>query len=213
MIPTHVNLDCENNFPRPLSRSCRQRCQITRLSNGVHPAPAGYRQIWRYIHAWMKAQLSLKRLARENAMPVTLKDIAARVGLSVNSVSGRCGTRTISPLTPDAASKPSPRTRLSPQHECPQPVLKQSFTIGVAVTELNNPVRMDFCERLRQLAEQDGTASSAPAYRFIKPVKTPIPFPTCCPAALMGWCLLSGFRLDDQPPAKSSLTANEPPCQ
>ncbi len=59
LIPTHVNLDCENNFPKTTEPvNVGNDAQITRLSNGVHPAPAGYRQIGDTFYAWMKAQLS-----------------------------------------------------------------------------------------------------------------------------------------------------------
>ena len=58
LIPTHVNLDCENNFPKTTEPvNVGNEAQITRLSNGVHPAPAGYRQIGDTFYAWMKAQL------------------------------------------------------------------------------------------------------------------------------------------------------------
>lgn len=58
LIPTNVNLDCENNFPKisePVNAG--NDAKITRLNNGVHPAPAGYRQIGDTFYAWMKAQL------------------------------------------------------------------------------------------------------------------------------------------------------------
>ncbi|MEI3004498.1 MAG: hypothetical protein V8T87_07730 [Victivallales bacterium] len=35
-------------------------------------------------------------------------------------------------------------------------MLRQTNTIGVAVTEIDNPVRMEFCERLRSLAARSG---------------------------------------------------------
>ena len=90
-------------------------------------------------------------------MPVTLKDIAARVGLSVNSVSRALRDKNDIALDTRRRIKAIARELgYRPNLNARSLVLKQSFSIGVAVTELNNPVRMDFCERLRQLAEQDG---------------------------------------------------------
>ena len=90
-------------------------------------------------------------------MPVTLKDIAARVGLSINSVSRALRDKNDIALDTRRRIKAIARELgYRPNLNARSLVLKQSFTIGVAVTELNNPVRMDFCERLRQLAEQDG---------------------------------------------------------
>ncbi len=90
-------------------------------------------------------------------MPVTLKDIAARVGLSVNSVSRALRDKDdIAIDTRRRVKAVAQELGYRPNMNARSLVLKQSFTIGVAVTELNNPVRMDFCERLRQLAEQDG---------------------------------------------------------
>lgn len=58
IIPTSLNLDCDNNFPtvtEPVNVS--NEAMITRQSNGVHPAPAGYRQIGDTFYAWMKYYL------------------------------------------------------------------------------------------------------------------------------------------------------------
>ena len=85
-------------------------------------------------------------------MPVTLKDIAARVGLSVNSVSRALRDKNDIALDTRRRIKAIARELgYRPNLNARSLVLKQSFSIGVAVTELNNPVRMDFCERLRQL--------------------------------------------------------------
>jgi DNA-binding LacI/PurR family transcriptional regulator len=90
-------------------------------------------------------------------MAVTLKDIAARVGLSVNSVSRALRDKQDIALdTRRRVKAVASELGYRPNLNARSLVLKQSFSIGVAVTELNNPVRMDFCERLRQLAEQDG---------------------------------------------------------
>jgi len=49
LVPAQVNLDCVNNYP--IDDAGRQ-------NNGVHPAPAGYRQIGDSIYAWLKSQLA-----------------------------------------------------------------------------------------------------------------------------------------------------------
>lgn len=59
IIPTNVNLDCENNFPvfsEPVNTG--NAAKITRQSNGVHPASAGYRQIGDTFYCWLKYQLN-----------------------------------------------------------------------------------------------------------------------------------------------------------
>ena len=59
IIPTNVNLDCENNFPvvsEPVNIG--NASKITRQSNGVHPASAGYRQIGDTFYCWLKYQLN-----------------------------------------------------------------------------------------------------------------------------------------------------------
>ena len=63
LIPTNVNLDCENNFPaykmaiNGVNFKGNKRT-ITRQSNGVHPAPAGYNQMGDTFYCWFKYQLS-----------------------------------------------------------------------------------------------------------------------------------------------------------
>lgn len=59
LIPTNVNLDCENNFPT-VSEAVNggNTAKITRQSNGLHPAVAGYNQIGDTFYAWLKYQLS-----------------------------------------------------------------------------------------------------------------------------------------------------------
>ncbi len=59
VVPTEVNLDCQNGFPMqtvPCNSQAEAKC--TRLSNGVHPAASGYRQIGDSMYAWLKARLA-----------------------------------------------------------------------------------------------------------------------------------------------------------
>lgn len=63
LIPTAVNLDCENNFPArkemingPAVKGSRHT--IVRQSNGVHPAGAGYHQMGDTFYCWLKYHLS-----------------------------------------------------------------------------------------------------------------------------------------------------------
>jgi lysophospholipase L1-like esterase len=48
IIPTSLNLDCENNFPVFKGVQC----------NGVHPTAAGYNQMGDTYYSWMKYWLS-----------------------------------------------------------------------------------------------------------------------------------------------------------
>ena len=88
---------------------------------------------------------------------VTLKDIASRVGVSINTVShalkdkpdiGAETVRRIKAAAAELGYRPNPAARSL--------VLKKSYTIGAAMTEIDNPVRVEFCEKLRVLAAQDG---------------------------------------------------------
>ncbi len=59
LIPTNLNLDCENHFPtteEPISADSSR--QTVRQRNGVHPAEDGYNQIGNTIYCWLKYQLS-----------------------------------------------------------------------------------------------------------------------------------------------------------
>ena len=59
VVPAEVNLDCENGFPSVQSvRNAQVEDKCVRLSNGVHPASAGYRQIGDSMYAWLKACLA-----------------------------------------------------------------------------------------------------------------------------------------------------------
>ncbi|MBR7144272.1 MAG: SGNH/GDSL hydrolase family protein [Lentisphaeria bacterium] len=59
MIPGNTNLDCENNFPAKVSAVNARNEKVTYLkqNNGVHPAPAGYRQMGDTYYAWLKNML------------------------------------------------------------------------------------------------------------------------------------------------------------
>ncbi len=55
LIPAYVNLDAARNYPTAeVPANARSTVKIVRLNNGVHPAPAGYRQMADSIYAWMK---------------------------------------------------------------------------------------------------------------------------------------------------------------
>lgn len=59
MIPSNVGLDTENNFPvRKEPVNSQNKTVVSRQSNGVHPAPAGYNQIGDTFYAWLKNQLA-----------------------------------------------------------------------------------------------------------------------------------------------------------
>lgn len=59
IIPTNVNLDCENNFPKAKDNvNVGNDATTERQSNGVHPSAAGYRQIGDTFYAFMKYYLS-----------------------------------------------------------------------------------------------------------------------------------------------------------
>ena len=59
IIPTYLNLDCENNFPiinSPINAGNKRT--LPRLNNGVHPSRDGYKQIGDTFYSWMKAMLA-----------------------------------------------------------------------------------------------------------------------------------------------------------
>jgi len=59
LVPVHVNLDCLHNYPaQDVQWNAHTEATGRRLSNGVHPAPAGYQQIGDSLYAWLKAELS-----------------------------------------------------------------------------------------------------------------------------------------------------------
>ena len=90
-------------------------------------------------------------------MAATMKDIAKLVGVSINTVShalknkpdiSREMTRRIQQAAADLGYRPNLSAR--------NLVLKKSYIIGLGVTEIDNPVRVEFCEKLRVLAQRDG---------------------------------------------------------
>lgn len=59
LIPTNINLDCENNYPtvtEPISAN-EKHTRIVRQNNAVHPNNGGYRQIGDTFYCWMKYRL------------------------------------------------------------------------------------------------------------------------------------------------------------
>lgn len=59
IIPTYVNLDCENNYPgREEPVNARSTKTVFRQNNAVHPAPEGYYQIADSIYYWLKYRLA-----------------------------------------------------------------------------------------------------------------------------------------------------------
>ena len=86
-------------------------------------------------------------------MAVTLKDVAALVGVSVNTVSLALKDKPeIKLKTRERVKAAAEALGYRPNLNARSLVLRQTNTIGVAVTEIDNPVRMEFCERLRSLA-------------------------------------------------------------
>lgn len=62
LVPTYINLDCENNFPAAAEAvNAGNERKITRQNNGVHPAPAGYNQIGDTFYCWLKNQLNSEK--------------------------------------------------------------------------------------------------------------------------------------------------------
>ena len=89
-------------------------------------------------------------------MAVTLKDIAAMVGVSVNTVSRALKDKPdIGPKTSSRIKEAAAALGYRPNLNARSLVLKKTFTIGILVTEPDNPVRIEFCERLRGYAAND----------------------------------------------------------
>ena len=62
MIPSNVGLDTENNFPtKKEAVNAENPTQVSRQSNGVHPAATGYNQIGDVYYAWLKNMLAEKQ--------------------------------------------------------------------------------------------------------------------------------------------------------
>lgn len=58
LIPAHVNLDCQHNYPASqVPANARTTEVITRLNNSVHPNANGYHQIGDSVYCWLKASL------------------------------------------------------------------------------------------------------------------------------------------------------------
>lgn len=56
LIPTHVNLDCEHNYPASqVFANGRSADKVTRLNNSVHPNTSGYQQIADSVYCWLKS--------------------------------------------------------------------------------------------------------------------------------------------------------------
>ena len=90
-------------------------------------------------------------------MAATLKDVAALVGVSVNTASRALKDKTdIGIPTRQRVKEAAAALGYRPNLNARSLVLKKSSIIGVAVTEPDNPVRMEFCEKLRQLAAAEG---------------------------------------------------------
>ena len=90
-------------------------------------------------------------------MPATLKDLAALVGVSVNTVSRALKDKPdIGLQTRQRIKEAAVALGYRPNLNARSLVLKKSSIIGVAITESDNPVRMEFCEKLRKIADQEG---------------------------------------------------------
>ncbi len=89
-------------------------------------------------------------------MAVTLKDVAALVGVSVNTASRALkDKKDIGLQTRERVKEAAAALGYRPNLNARSLVLKKTSTIGIAVTEPDNPVRMEFCERLRGCAAGD----------------------------------------------------------
>ncbi len=87
----------------------------------------------------------------------TLKDIAKLVGVSVNTVSRALKDKPdIGLETRERVKEAAAALGYRPNLNARSLVLQKSSTIGLAVTEADNPVRMEFCEKLRSYAADCG---------------------------------------------------------
>ncbi|MFA6930966.1 MAG: LacI family DNA-binding transcriptional regulator [Lentisphaeria bacterium] len=90
-------------------------------------------------------------------MASTLKDIAELVGVSVNTVSRALKDKSdIGEKTRRRVKEAASALGYRPNLNARSLVLKKTQTVGLAVTESDNPVRMEFCEKLRCFAARDG---------------------------------------------------------
>jgi len=54
LIPTHASVDCVHNYPsETVAPNAHSDQKVVRLSNGLHPSAAGYRQIGDSVFAWL----------------------------------------------------------------------------------------------------------------------------------------------------------------
>ncbi|MGD9496301.1 MAG: SGNH/GDSL hydrolase family protein [Armatimonadota bacterium] len=61
LVPAFVNLDTVHGFPRVTApANAHSDVEISRMSNGVHPAAAGYDQIGDAIYCWIKSRLAAR---------------------------------------------------------------------------------------------------------------------------------------------------------
>jgi hypothetical protein len=59
LMPLYINLDCVSHYPTWVSpRNAQSPEKVTRVNNGTHPSPEGYRQFGDTIYCWMKACLN-----------------------------------------------------------------------------------------------------------------------------------------------------------
>ncbi len=98
-------------------------------------------------------------------MVVRLKDIAELMGVSVNTVSRALKDK------PDIGEKTRQRIKEAaaalgyrPDLNARSLVLQKTSTIGLAVTESDNPVRMEFCENSG--SERNATATAYSPHLF-----------------------------------------------
>ena len=55
IVPTNTNLDCLHNYPtRKVVCNSETTTPTIRITNGLHPAESGYRQIGDTIYSWLK---------------------------------------------------------------------------------------------------------------------------------------------------------------
>lgn len=61
IIPLHVNIDCENNYPKEEEQiNARNPKKILIASNGCHPTKEGYLQFADSFYSWFKYELNKK---------------------------------------------------------------------------------------------------------------------------------------------------------
>jgi len=61
LVPAHANLDTVWGFPRAnVPANAYADTKISRMTNGVHPATPGYRQIGDSIYCWIKSRLATR---------------------------------------------------------------------------------------------------------------------------------------------------------